>query len=915
MAAQDYTSVVQQLYVSYFGRPADYYGLQNFSAALDKMGAPKDFAAVQAAVQADKAGTTALSQLVNSFNASAESVALYGNDNSQIGIGKFVNAIYQNVLGRDADKSGFDFWVNAINTGELTKANAAAAITQAALTNTSDQGKLDALTVQNKLAVATAFTTALDTPAEITSFSGDAAAAAARSLLLGVNSSTNLTAYQANINDTIEKLGNVVNGQTFAVTTGVDALVGTSGNDVFKSLNLAADGQTAASTLSAFDSIDGGAGKDTLNVYTDGTTNASIPANATIKNIETVNIFNTGTTAATGLTDASKYAGVTALWQTGKAADVANLAATTTAGFHSLAATGVTVTAADAAATATIALDNAAEGAALTVKANTGAGALATVVVGGTVADTDGNGTVATLNLNITGGKDVQTLMVNTAVATNVASTANGKAVTTIDASASTGAVTYADSETTVANIKTGSGNDIVTLVAATMKDDSATTADETINATVNTGAGNDKITVNASGSGIVTIVAGDGNDTVNVTGRSSGALNVDLGAGNDTFTSTVAIGANDKIDAGAGTDTLLLNLVGSANVGAFSNFDAFDAKALAKALDVDILSQKNTVTEIVASADVGVGASLLNVGSGVSYRVTGDTDVANALSLTQKVAGDLTVTLDIDESGDAATTTATSADAAVNATNATGVKVVFDSSFVGASKAAGDNVSALTLTTGAAKTIAVTSGGANAENHLTLTASDALTSVTVTGASELVIDSVTGATKLASIDASAATGGLTASLANVIDGGTIKLGTGADMITITSASTVGHFESISGFEKTAAAAVGSDATAKAAAIADADVLSFAGTVAADGGQISKGVLSFTGAGPSTLADAVGLADGAATVAGSAVVFEYLGNSYVFVQGGATDTLVQLAGITGIKNFAEDGATDHFFIV
>jgi len=134
-------------------------------------------------------------------------------------------------------------------------------------------------------------------------------------------------------------------------------------------------------------------------------------------------------------------------------------------------------------------------------------------------------------------------------------------------------------------------------------------------------------------------------------------------------------------------------------------------------------------------------------------------------------------------------------------------------------------------------------------------------------------------------------------------------------MITITSASTVGHFESISGFEKTAAAAVGSDATAKAAAIADADVLSFAGTVAADGGQISKGVLSFTGAGPSTLADAVGLADGAATVAGSAVVFEYLGNSYVFVQGGATDTLVQLAGITGIKNFAEDASTDHFFIV
>ncbi len=902
MAAQDYTSVVQQLYVSYFGRPADYYGLQNFSAALDKMGAPTDFAKVQAAVQADKAGTTALSQLVNSFNSSAESVALYGNDNSQIGIGKFVNAIYQNVLGRDADKSGFDFWVNAITTGELTKANAAAAITQAALTNTSDQGKLDALTVQHKLAVATAFTTALDTPAEITSFAGDAAAAAARALLLGVNSSTDVTAYQANINDTIEKLGNVVNGTTFSVTTGVDTLAGTSGNDVFNSLNVAADGQAAASTLSAFDSIDGGAGKDTLNVYTDGTTNASIPANATIKNIETVNIFNTGATAAAGLTDASKYAGVTALWQSGKAAAVTNLAATTTAGFHSLAAAGVTVTAADAAATATIALDKAAEGADVTVKANTDAGALATVIVGGTVVK-------GSIDLNITGGKDVQTVMVNTAVAANLTVNNNGtgKAVTAVDASASTGAITYTGA-TTVATIKTGSGNDDVTLAAATVKDKTS--------ATVNTGAGNDKITVNASGDGIVTITAGDGNDTVNVTARSSGALNVDLGAGNDTFTSTVAIGASDKVDAGAGSDTLLLNLVGSANVGAFSNFDAFDAKGLHKALDIDILSLKNTVTEIVSSGDVDTGAALLNVGAGVGYRVTGDTEVGNALSITQKTAGDLTITLDIDESGDAKTTTAANTDAAVNATNATGVKVVFDSSFVDASKAAGDNAAALTLSAAAAKTIAVTSGGANAENHLALTAGDALTSLTVTGASKLVIDSVAGATHLATIDASAATGGLTASLAQVVNGGTIKLGTGADIITVTNASTGGAVESISGFEKTAAAAVGSDADAKKAAIADADVLSFTGTVAADGGQISHGVLSFTGAGPSTLDAAIGLANTAAATAGSAVVFEYLGNSYVFVQGDvAADTVVQLAGITGIKNFAEDGATDHFFIV
>ena len=155
MAAQDYTAVVQQLYVSYFGRPADFYGLQNFSAQLDAIGAPKTFAAVQAAVGADAAGTTALSKLVNTFSNSAESIALYGNDNSQIGVSKFVAAIYQNVLGREADIAGFNFWVNAITSGTLTKANAAAAITAAATANTSAQGLVDASTVAKKLAVAT----------------------------------------------------------------------------------------------------------------------------------------------------------------------------------------------------------------------------------------------------------------------------------------------------------------------------------------------------------------------------------------------------------------------------------------------------------------------------------------------------------------------------------------------------------------------------------------------------------------------------------------------------------------------------------------------------------------------------------------------------------------------------------------
>ncbi|GAB3386256.1 DUF4214 domain-containing protein [Massilia agri] len=931
MAAQDYFGVVQQLYISYFGRPADPNGLQNFASQLDEIGAPKDFNALQAAVQADKAGTTPLGRLVNTFNSSAESATLYGTDNSLIGIQKFVAAIYQNVLGREADISGFNFWVGEITSGRLTKAYAAASITQAALVNTTEQGKLDAQTVQNKLAVATAFTDALDTPTELIAYSGDAAAAAARSLLSGVKSSTSVTAYQANINATIDQIVNVaVPGQTFTLTAGVDTPVATAGNDTFNALSVKADG-SPGSTLNNFDSIDGGAGKDTLNIYTDVTNsyNTTLGANTTITNVETINIYNANG-AATNLTDASKYVGATALWQIGTAGNVTNLSSTTAAGFRSsVAATSVTVGVVDAATSATIALDKVQEGATFAVNA-TATGKLATVTVAGNAVDADADGSVAPIGLDVTGGLDVQTLVINSAVAIDLGITDNGDAVTTINASGSTGAITYADSETTVANITTGSGDDNVTIVAATLKDDTATTANETLNATVNTGAGDDTIDIQVTGTGLTTIIAGEGDDTVTLTSRGAGGtLDIQLGAGDDTFTAAVAIGANDKVDAGAGTDTLLLNLVGSANVGAFSNFDVFDAAGLNKALDLDILTQKNTVTEIVASGDVLGTASLTNVGAGVGVRVTADIGTTNTLTLTQKTAGAMTVTVDADETGTGDTAIDT-VGAKVAVTNATSLKAVFDTSYlddVTGETTTGDNVTTLQLSGGAATSVTVESGGENANNVLAYADASTgttgkLATITVTGSQALTLSNTFAATNsgLTTVDSSALTGGLDFSLANLANGGKVILGSGADTITVTTASTVAGAEVIQGFEKAAAAAVAADAsaTAKAAAIADADVLSFAGAVANAatfaGGTLENGVVTFTGSGPGNLTAAADIAALAAESDGEAVVFEYLGNSYVFVQG-ATDILVQLAGVTGVKNLVENGTTDEFFIV
>lgn len=731
-------------------------------------------------------------------------------------------------------------------------------------------------------------------------------------------------------------------GTVYSLKTGADTIVGTGANDTVNALTIDANG-AAASTLSAFDSIDGAGGVDTLNIYTDtaaavGLGNKALPTNLTVKNVEVVNLLNaTGGVAA--LANASLYQGVQQLWQVGAEAAVTNLAVGVTAGFKDLAtAQTLDVSTTATAASASVALSNVAESSILIVDGSA-SDALASLTVSGTVADTDGDGTIANTDVTLVVGADITAVKVASSVATDLTvddSAVGTDAVTSVDLSGSTGAITFVG-DTDVLTITGGAGKDTLTIATTTVKDNSATAADETVSATLNSGAGNDSITVSTTGTGATTVITGAGNDTVSVTTRSD-VLKVDLGDGADSFSTTgVAITAADTIDAGAGVDTLLLSLVGSANVGAFKNFDVFDTKGMTTSLDLDILSTNNTVTEIVGSAPTTAAVTLSNVGTGVNFRATADIGVAaaNVVTLTQKTAGALTVTLDADETATADTTIDT-AGMRVVASNATAVTAVFDAAYkasIAGETTAGDNVSTINLTTGAATSVNVVSGGALANNALVL--SDAstgttgkLTTVTVTGDRGLTISSYAFAATnnaLTTVDASAATGGLTASLAIVKDTGGFKLGSGVDTITVTNTSTQAGVESITGFEKAAAVSISTaagDAVAKAAAIADADALFLTGGAVANAnagvttGTIANGVLTFTGAGPGTLAAAYAIADAAAETTGETVVFQYLGDSYVFQQtGAAADIIVKLTGVTGITNLVESTTADNFFIV
>jgi len=193
--ASDYQTVVQALYVTYFGRPADPAGLTNFENALLAANAPTNIQDLNAAY----ATNPVIKALIDSFGTSAESARLYGSGTTA----DFVAAVYQNVVGRAPLTAGSTYWTTAIDSGALTKANAALSIMAGALANVTAQGLLDAALINNRLTVASYFTAQITAQAAVNTYKGATAAASARTLLGAVTANTNPTTYQGNVNTAI----------------------------------------------------------------------------------------------------------------------------------------------------------------------------------------------------------------------------------------------------------------------------------------------------------------------------------------------------------------------------------------------------------------------------------------------------------------------------------------------------------------------------------------------------------------------------------------------------------------------------------------------------------------------------------------------------------------------------------------
>jgi len=182
MATTEYIQDVQELYVAYFGRPADPDGLDFWTNNLG-------------------ADATLFPQVVSAFSTSSEYRSMYDNmDNRAI-----VMEVYDNLFSRAGDEAGVNFWTNALDTGIITIDDMVTQIIDGA--QGADKDIFNA-----KVLVAAAFTNRVDTPEEKAAYSGEAANQIAIDYIADVNDlrSAATSLLSSNIDAAIERMGSAV---------------------------------------------------------------------------------------------------------------------------------------------------------------------------------------------------------------------------------------------------------------------------------------------------------------------------------------------------------------------------------------------------------------------------------------------------------------------------------------------------------------------------------------------------------------------------------------------------------------------------------------------------------------------------------------------------------------------------------
>jgi len=131
MSTQASIDLAQQMFVVYYGRPADPGGLAYWASVFDT--------------------TNDLSQALNAFGNSDEFTSLFG----ALSVNGLINNLYQQMYGRDPDADGLAFYANLLETGAATLASIGKQIADG-----SQNSDLD--TLKNKITAANSFTDQID---------------------------------------------------------------------------------------------------------------------------------------------------------------------------------------------------------------------------------------------------------------------------------------------------------------------------------------------------------------------------------------------------------------------------------------------------------------------------------------------------------------------------------------------------------------------------------------------------------------------------------------------------------------------------------------------------------------------------------------------------------------------------------
>jgi len=709
------------------------------------------------------------------------------------------------------------------------------------------------------------------------------------------------------------------------LATSVDMITGTTGNDIINA---------PTGTLSALDNIDGGAGTDTLRLSDVGS-NGLVPfiltTAATIKGVEVLNLLTVSDNSGDEVfADVSAWTGLQTVNVTIQGED-APVGVFTNGNVTSATVTGATTSViSDDATTNTLASVTVVESTdlatiesdaltSLTLKSSTGGATVdaatatraLTVNLDGVTAGTVTDNEATSLTVNATGTKSSG---VTLAAAKATAVTVNAAVATTI-----------ADVIIDAAKSLTVSGAGATTVTATT-----TVTALTSIDASGSTGG----LTVTPA---IGTGVAFTGSAAADVVTVVATTKAIAMGAGHDkvTMNAVSALGTGGSIDAGEGTDTLVFNTYANAvtasgtttfaaTIRGFERLELSGANAAAAA--VVNLANLDDINHVTLSATNTQTTTISNMGANGTIVFKADQTTALPVTVSLKDATGTTDVLNVDLSKATATALVGLTAAGVETVNVTSTEtatkllgtvthgvealVIADATALKISGNAGVTITTLTgtklasidasgvttglvsFTTGALTTAANIKGGAGANN---IVASAATKAVTYTGQDK--VDTITIDNALNNV---VTTGGgddviVTGSGADVIDAGagadTITSGTGLDQITGGAGADT--------FNIVASANGNIFATIKDASAGDKLSFTLAGTETFATAKLTLG-------GTAVFHDYLNLAASGtgANLNGAISWFQFGGNTYVvadtsasgsFVHG--TDMVVELTGL------------------